>query len=154
MLFKDFVVADEQLELASSLGADAVLLIAKVLGRRPWSGSSTPPSGEGVEPLVELHDLDDIEKLVSCRNSGKVHVVGLNSRDLRTLGTDMSGLNALRAHLPHDRLVVAESGVRDGKDMLQLKGFDAVLVGTALMASADMRAKADELVQAGRGVTG
>ena len=154
LLFKDFVVADEQLELASSLGADAVLLIAKVLATETMERFVDSAIRKGVEPLVELHDLDDIEKLVSCRNSGKVHVVGLNSRDLRTLGTDMSGLNALRAHLPHDRLVVAESGVRDGKDMLQLKGFDAVLVGTALMASEDMRAKADEFVQAGRGVTG
>jgi len=154
MLFKDFVVAEEQLDLASSLGADAVLLIAKVLRRETMERFVDLSIERGIEPLVELHDLDDVEKLVSCRNSGKVHVVGLNSRDLRTMGTDISGLNALRAHLPHDRLVVAESGVRDAKDMLSFKGFDAVLVGTAFMESRDLPAKADEFVQAARSVTG
>lgn len=153
LLFKDFIVSEEQLDLASSLGADSVLLIAKALRKDTMERFVDLAVGKGIEPLVELHDLDDIEKMVSCRNSGKVHVVGLNSRDLRTMGTDMSGLNALRAHLPHDKLVVAESGVKEANDMLSLKGFDAVLVGTSLMSSLDLPAKAEEFVKAGRSVT-
>ena len=64
----------------------------------------------------------------------------------------MSRLNALRERIPSDKLVVAESGVRTGSDMRSLKGFDAVLVGTALMASRDLQGTAEELVSAGRSV--
>ncbi|HIJ17094.1 MAG TPA: indole-3-glycerol phosphate synthase, partial [Thermoplasmata archaeon] len=76
----------------------------------------------------------------------------LNSRDLRTLGTDISMLNSLRKRIPSDKLVVAESGMRTAKDLVSLKGFDAVLVGSALMESEDMLRKAEELVSAGRSV--
>jgi indole-3-glycerol phosphate synthase len=153
MLFKDFVVTEEQLDMAKSLGADAVLLIAKVLRQETLDRFVESSFRKGVEPLVELHDLEDIRKLSSCGNAARVRVVGLNSRDLRTLATDVSGLNALRAHLPPGRLVVAESGVRGGADVRSLKGFDAVLVGSAFMESPDLLTKAEEMVSAGRSVS-
>ena len=153
MLFKDFIVTDEQLGLARSLGADAVLLIAKVLTAETLDRFVETCIHKGIEPLVELHDLEDVEKLGSCRNADRVRMVGLNSRDLRTLGTDISMLNSLRLRVPSDKLVVAESGVRTTKDLLSLKGFDAVLVGSALMESQDMLSKAEELVSAGRSVS-
>ena len=152
LLFKDFVVADEQLGLAKSIGADAVLLIAKVLRTETLDRFVETCIRNGVEPLVELHDLEDVEKLESCRNADRVRMVGLNSRDLRTLGTDISMLNSLRQRIPSDKLVVAESGVRTAKDLVSFKGFDAVLVGSALMESEDMLRKAEELVSAGRSV--
>ena len=58
MLFKDFVVTDEQLGLAGSLGADAVLLIAKVLSDEALDRFIAASIQKGVEPLVELHDLE------------------------------------------------------------------------------------------------
>ncbi len=70
---------------------------------------------------------------------------------MRTLSTDTTALSALREKLPRDKLVVAESGVRDASDFRSLKGFDAVLVGTAFMESRDLLRTAGELVSAGRG---
>ena len=152
MLFKDFVVTEEQLGMAEALGADAVLLIAKALNGPALDRFISSSLQRGIEPLVELHDPEDVEKLASCRNADRVRVVGLNSRDLRTLRTDTSRLGALRGEIPPDKLVVAESGVRGASDVRALKGFDAVLVGTALMESQDLLGKAGELVSAGRGV--
>lgn len=153
MLFKDFVVSEEQLDLAKRVGADAVLLIAKVLTKDALDRFMSLSVRNGVEPLVELHDAEDAEKLSSCDNAGLARMVGLNSRDLRTLRTDIPGLTALRARIPSDKLVVAESGVRSGSDLRSLRGFHAILVGTALMESADVAKKAEELVSAGRGVS-
>lgn len=152
MLFKDFVVTDEQLGMAKALGADAVLLIAKALRMETLDRFIGISVQKGIEPLVELHDIEDIEKLASCANADRVRLVGLNSRDLRTLRTDTSKLSALREKLPTDKLVVAESGVRDASDVRSLKGFDAVLVGTAFMESQDLLSKAEEMVSAGRSV--
>ncbi len=153
MLFKDFVVTEEQLDMGKALGADAVLLIAKALRQETLDGFIGSSVRKGMEPLVELHDLEDIRKLSSCGNAGRVRVVGLNSRDLRSLATDVSGLNALRGHIPPGKLVVAESGVRDGADVRSLKGFDAVLVGSAFMESPDLLRTAEEIVSAGRSVS-
>ncbi|MEW5748780.1 MAG: anthranilate phosphoribosyltransferase [Candidatus Thermoplasmatota archaeon] len=153
MLFKDFVVTEEQLDMAGSLGADAVLLIAGSLRQEALDGLIESSLRRRVEPMVEVHDIEDVRKLESCRNFERVRVVGVNSRDLRTLRTDASGLDWLRESLPSDALVVAESGIRDGGDVRSMKGFDAVLVGSALMESEDILRKAEELVSAGRGVS-
>ncbi len=82
MLFKDFVVTEEQLGMAKALGADAVLLIAKALRTEALDRFIESSIQKGVEPLVELHDAEDIGKLASCKNMGRVRMVGLNSRDL------------------------------------------------------------------------
>jgi indole-3-glycerol phosphate synthase len=152
LLFKDFVVTEEQLRMAKAVGADAVLLIAKALREETLDAFIASSLEKGMEPVVELHDYADIKKFMSCPNAGNVRVVGLNSRDLRTLATDKSKLNKLRCRLPSDKLVIAESGVRDGADVRSLRGFDAVLVGSVLMESDDLLGKAEELVNAGRSV--
>jgi indole-3-glycerol phosphate synthase len=81
-----------------------------------------------------------------------VKVVGVNSRDLTSLRLDLGGMQAVRRRLSRDKLVIAESGIRSGKDLLSLKGFDGVLVGSALMEAEDFAGKARELVAFGRRV--
>lgn len=151
MLYKDFVVCEKQLETASTLGADAVLLVAKMLAKPALERLVSRSVSLGLEPFVELHDMDDLSKLLSCRNEHLVRLVGLNSRDLRTMSVDLARLEALRAFVPPRKVVVAESGVKGPGDVAHLKGFDGVLIGSALMAADDLGTCLESIVDACRG---
>jgi len=150
MLFKDFVATDRQIELAHRLGADAVLLIAKALEPSALEHLIEASHARGLEPLIELHDIDDVHKLESVKGLMPTDVLGINSRDLRTLNVSLDRLKEMRDALPGDNPVIAESGVKSGKDILSLSGFNGVLVGSALMQAEDMSAAVSELVTAGR----
>ena len=152
MLYKDFVVCDGQVRLARQLGAGAVLLIAKALTSDALGTLVDSCGRHGVEPLVEVHDKADLEKLRSSGREGSVRMIGINSRDLQTLEVDLGVLGRLRPLVPEGKLLVAESGVRTSEDMASLKGFDAALVGSALMLSADLEGTVRGLVSAGREV--
>lgn len=150
ILFKDFVVTDQQIDLAGALGADAVLLIAKALDAAALDRLLERIHSHDMEALFELHDQEDIRKLDSLRSFGDRDMLGVNCRDLSTLEVSLDTLNGLRSALPEGHRVVAESGVRTGEEVSSLKRFDALLVGSALMRAEDMKAKAEELVSAGR----
>ena len=78
-------------------------------------------------------------------------VIGINNRDLRTLDVDPERSARLRPLIPDDRIAVAESGVRTPATVAGWRalGFDAALVGEALMRSADPAAAARSFVHAG-----
>ena len=153
ILFKDFVVTDQQVELADMLGADAVLLIAKALNARALDRLIEKTVEMGMEPVVELHDSADIRKTEALDALDRVAILGLNCRDLRSLELSRTMFEELRGSLPEGKLVIAESGVRAGRDVSSLRGFDGVLVGSALTHADDMMATAEELVNAGRSVS-
>ncbi|MBE0518590.1 MAG: anthranilate phosphoribosyltransferase [Thermoplasmata archaeon] len=152
MLFKDFVVKESQIRIARSLGADAILLIAKALTSESLDTLIKACVSNGVEPLVETHDSDDLAKLSSCRCKDAVDMIGVNSRDLRTLDVDLEQVNELRKQAPPGKLLVAESGVRSAVDLRLLRGFDAVLMGSSLMGADDLQALLSDMVSVGRGV--
>lgn len=133
MLFKDFVVAEEQLRTARLVGADAVLLIAKALEQTTLDRFVNKAAELGLEPLVEIHDEIDLEKVDSCASSGAIEMIGVNGRDLRTLDVDVERMKRLRGLLGNDRLVIAESGMRSPEDVGALRGFDGVLIGSMFM---------------------
>jgi anthranilate phosphoribosyltransferase len=153
MLFKDFVVSEEQIETASRLGADAVLLIVKMLSRQSLEQSIGSCQDKGMEPMVELHDEEDLEKLRTCVNFGSVKMIGLNSRDLRTMKTDIGSIINMRKLIPEDRLAIAESGIGSASDLKTLTGFDAALIGSLFMRGDDIRKSVEDIVTAGRSVS-
>ena len=147
VLAKEFVVDRRQLPLLRSVGADAVLLLAVLHPARRLAALVDDALELGLEPLVEVHDAAELDRALSTR----ARVVGINNRDLRTLEVDPERAVRLLARVPADRLVVAESGVRD-PDLLadwRAVGFDAALVGEALMRAADPRAATAAFVAAG-----
>src|SRR5258706_4737676 len=100
-----------------------------------------------MEPLVEADDEGDVTK---ARASGG-RLIGLNNRDLRTLDVDVERAARLRELVPDDRLVIAESGVREPAIVARWRalGFDGALVGEALVRAADPAAAAAGFVAAG-----
>ena len=148
VLAKEFVVDERQLPVLRGAGADVVLLLA-VLHPRARLGRLVERALElGLEPLVEVHD----ERELAAALATRARLIGVNNRDLRTLEVDTSRADRLRALVPEDRLVVAESGVRDQATVARwlALGFDAALVGEALMRAPDAAAAARSFVAAGR----
>ena len=88
----------------------------------------------GLEPLVEAHD----ERELRLALETDARLIGVNNRDLRTLAVDPTARADCSTWCPDDRLVIAESGVRDIDTIARWRaqGFDGALVGEALMRSA------------------
>ena len=148
VLAKEFVVDPRQLGLLRAAGADAVLLLAVLHPRRALQKLVEQALDLGFEPLVEAHDEREIDAALATR----ARVIGINNRDLRTLDVDPERASRLRASVPEDRLVIAESGVRDAATIRGWRalGFDAALVGEALVRAGDPVAATRAFVSAGR----
>ena len=136
---KDFVVDPLQLAWARSAGADAVLLIAALYEPEELARLARLARGLGLAPLIETHDAGDL----ACLAGESWELVGVNNRDLRTFEVDLERSIALLPSLPAEALKVAESGIRDALDVALLadSGFDALLVGEALLLAADPAAQ-------------
>ena len=149
VLAKEFIVDTRQLDLLRAAGADLVLLLAVLHPAKRLGRLVAAARDLGLEPLVEAHDARELETAIG---SG-ARLLGINgNRDLRTLDVDPERAVRLRELVPDDRLVVAESGVRDTATVARWRasGFDAALVGEALMRSPDPAAAARAFVAAGR----
>ena len=147
VLAKDFVVEEIQLPLLRSAGADLVLLLAVLHPAKRLARLVERALEIGLEPLVEVHDARELERALA---SG-ARLIGLNNRDLRSLEVDVERAARLRDLVPDDRLVIAESGVRDPAVVARWRalGFDGALVGEALVRAADPAAAARTFVAAG-----
>ena len=147
VLAKEFVVTAGQLELLRGHGADAVLLLASLHPRARLASLVDQALAIGLEPLVEAHDEREIEAALAT----KARVIGLNNRDLRTLEVDPERAIRLRELVPDDRIVIAESGVRDASTIRAWRalGFDGALVGEALVRAGDPEAATRAFVAAG-----
>ncbi|MBS5749339.1 MULTISPECIES: indole-3-glycerol phosphate synthase TrpC [Actinotignum] len=134
-LRKDFVVDSYQIYQAKTLGASAVLLICSLLDTATLREYIQLAHSLGLSALVETHDAAEID---SAQAAG-ARIIGINNRNLKDFSVDLATAGQLRARIESTALVVAESGVRGAADVeaLAAGGADAVLVGEALMRSAD-----------------
>jgi indole-3-glycerol phosphate synthase len=135
LLRKDFIVERYQILEAVAAGADAILLIVGALEPAELRQLLAAAAAAGVAALVEVHDAGELRTAVDAGAS----VIGVNSRNLRTLGVEPGVHDALAALMPKGLVTVAESGLRETTDLERLSraGYDAFLVGERLIAQAD-----------------
>jgi len=135
VLRKDFIVDAYQIAEAVAAGADAILLIVAALNDKTLTELLGVAREMGLDALVEAHDEQEVARAVAV-GAG---IIGINNRDLRTFTVDRELAARLRPSIPADRIVVAESGIRDAADVARLRdaGIDAILVGETLMRAAD-----------------
>lgn len=137
LLRKDFIIHESQLLEARCAGADAVLLIERVLSSTPGLLSELHAKAAelGLEALVEV---DSREGLIAAIEAGAV-IVGVNNRDLATFGVDLARTEEIASHVPDSCILVAESGIETVVDAHRMReaGARAVLVGSALMRADD-----------------
>jgi indole-3-glycerol phosphate synthase len=135
VLRKDFVIDDYQIYEARAAGADAVLLIVALLGEEELRRLVRCADALGLAALVEVHTREELQAAASV-GAG---LIGVNSRNLRTLDVDVRVCEEMIAHAPGGAIMVAESGIRSRADIDRLTraGYHAYLVGERLMAAAD-----------------
>jgi len=148
ILRKDFTLDAYQVDEARAIGADAVLLIAAVLDHGALADLAARAAELGMTALVEVHTEAELEAAVTVARAHRPAVVGINNRNLDTLETSFEVTRRLRPRVPADLTVVAESGIEERRDVEEMArlGVHAVLVGTALMRSADPGARVRELL--------
>ncbi len=135
LLRKDFIVTEYQLMEAAVHGADAVLLIVSALDDRDLRALSARAAELGLAALVEVHDLAELERAVDAGAA----IIGVNSRNLRTLTVDRDVLEQVGEEIPSGATAVAESGIRTPDDIVRLSrhGYSAFLVGERLITEPD-----------------
>jgi indole-3-glycerol phosphate synthase len=143
VLRKDFIIDELQIPESRALGADAVLLIAAVLKKR-LPGFIDLVLDYGLEPLVEVRTGAEAELALST----KATLIGINNRELTTLGIDRSTTRNLSEQVRRTgRLVVSESGMRSADDIREMKPYcDAFLIGSSIMAHEYPGKKLEEFV--------
>jgi indole-3-glycerol phosphate synthase len=139
LLCKDFIICEVQIENAFLHGADFILLIAAALSAEELARLSARAAGFGMRVLYEVHEIGEIEKIKSL----DPELVGVNARDLASFLIEKDKAMETIRSLKGDFFKVAESGIETAGDIIDFKraGADAFLIGTALMKSADPKAR-------------
>ena len=137
VLRKDFLLFEEEIDIAYRCGADAVLLIARILDDEQLIKMAKRAQGLGIQAFVEVREKDDFRKLdvvleALGADAAKTIVAGVNSRDLATFHTDPLVPAAVRSKLPAK--AVFESGILSAGDAAYARnlGFTGILVGEAV----------------------
>ncbi|MEM9056423.1 MAG: indole-3-glycerol phosphate synthase TrpC [Pseudomonadota bacterium] len=151
---KDFLVAPYQLYEARAAGAGGALLILAMLDDATLGAMLELARELGLFVLLEAFDAAELDRagaVLAHARHGEV-LVGLNSRDLRTLEVEPGRFAALADRFPPGFARIAESGVGDGADAARIAamGYTGALVGSALMQAEDAPALVQQMLQHGR----
>jgi indole-3-glycerol phosphate synthase len=143
-LRKEFIVNEYQIYEARAAGADAILLIVKILSDEQIKDYLALAAELKMGALVETHDSEEIDRALN----GGAHIIGINNRDLTTFQVDIATTLELKRLVSGGHVLVSESGIhtREHVRMLEDGGVDAILVGEALVTSTDINAKIRELL--------
>ncbi len=147
VLRKDFIFDPYQVYEARAAGADALLLITRVLDVAELADLLALARELDMEALVEVHTEAEVERALAS----SPRIIGINNRNLQTFEVDFGNTGRLRRLIPDEIAVVGESGISKPADILELQqlGVDAVLVGESLVRSKNVAAAVRELVRAG-----
>jgi indole-3-glycerol phosphate synthase len=151
LLMKDFIVSKIQIETASNLGANAVLLIQALFDRNYCDTNREVmieyAHSKNIEVLLETHTEDEFQRALKS----DADLIGINNRDLRTLKVDLNTTTQILGKYPDlSETIVSESGIETPADIITLRysGANAFLVGTAVISASDVENKVRELVEA------
>jgi len=134
LLRKDFIIDPIQIDETRVIGADAILLIVRTLGSKLKEFISIAQD-IGLYPLVEVHTEEELDAALDAG----ADIIGINNRNLDTFVTDIETCRRLKAQIPTDKIVVAESGIKARNDieLLMQAGINAFLIGEHLVTALD-----------------
>jgi indole-3-glycerol phosphate synthase len=144
VLRKDFMVDEYQFLEARAHGADVVLLIVAALSKSQLKDFYDLSTELGMASLIEVHTAQELESAMEINP----RIVGVNSRNLKTLEVDTSAFSQLIPEIPENIIRVAESGIssRSDVELAENSGATAILVGEALVKSGDPISAMHELL--------
>lgn len=143
VLRKDFVSDPYQVFETRALGADVILLIASGLEDHLLKELYIIALAIGLDIIMEVHTRDELDRVLPLDQA----IIGVNSRNLNTLKTDLEQARDLAPLIPALRLAIAESGIKSRRDIedLQAHGYKGFLIGETLMKSDNAAATLREL---------
>ncbi|MBD9483798.1 indole-3-glycerol phosphate synthase TrpC [Pseudomonas sp. PDM14] len=129
---KDFMIDPYQIVEARALGADCILLIVSALDDVRMAELAATARDVGLDVLVEVHDGDELDRALKTLDTP---LVGINNRNLHSFEVSLETTLDLLPRIPHDRLVVTESGIMNRADveLMEISGVYSFLVGEAFM---------------------
>ncbi|WP_422122162.1 indole-3-glycerol phosphate synthase TrpC [Planococcus sp. X10-3] len=137
VLCKDFIVDSVQIDHAKNAGATIILLIVAALEQLELEGLYSYAQAEGLEVLVEVHDRGELETALELG----AELIGVNNRNLKNFEVSLERTAEIAEHFPRggESLLISESGIFSENDASFAfnKGASGILVGEALMRSAD-----------------
>jgi indole-3-glycerol phosphate synthase len=144
VLRKDFMVDEYQFYEARAHGADVVLLIVAALSKNQLDDFLHLSRELGMRALIEVHTHFELESALDISSE----IIGVNSRNLKTLDVDMQVFSQLIPQIPKHIARVAESGIstRSDVEFAHENGATAILVGEALVRSADPKVAMEQLL--------
>ena len=148
VLRKDFILDVWQVAEARAIGADCILLIMAALDDRMALELHKAATGYGMDVLIEVHDKGELERALELPSG----LIGINNRNLKTLKIDLAVTEELAPLVPHDRIIVSESGIVTPVDIARMKKVRAecFLIGESLLRQIDVTAATKSLLSAGQ----
>ena len=133
ILRKDFISDSYQVFESAAWGADIILLIRSALDPFLMKDLYQQALALGLEVLIESHSREDLEIAIKCRKA----ILGINNRNLKTLKTDLFIGYETAGFIPHGRLAIVESGIRNRAEIEKFweLGYRGFLIGEVLMKS-------------------
>jgi indole-3-glycerol phosphate synthase len=149
ILRKDFMFDEYQVYEARAWGADCILIIMAAVTDDEARKLNKAAHDLHMDVLVEIHTEDELRRGLAL----ETRLIGINNRDLHSFKTSLEVSETLSQKVPHDRIIVSESGISSYEDCLRLarKSIGCFLVGESLMRQADVTKATHDLLH-GTGV--
>jgi indole-3-glycerol phosphate synthase len=146
VLRKDFMVDPIQIAESRAAGADAILIILGAVSDTLAQELHAAADELGMSVLLEAHDREELGRALLLPSP----LVGVNNRDLRAMTTSLETTEILAKHVPRDRLLISESGVKTPADIARLRacGARGFLIGESLMRAENPAESVASLVAA------
>ena len=148
ILRKDFIIDSYQIYEAKAYGADAILLIAKILSNNQLKNFFNIAKSLKMDTVIEVHSEDDLERILKL----DVEIVGINHRNLEDFSMDLKITEKLLPQIPKNKIVISESGIESILDIREFKrlAVDGILIGESLMREKNIEKKLKEFIKAAR----
>jgi indole-3-glycerol phosphate synthase len=150
VLAKDFVIDPYQVYEARAYGADALLLIRRILDLPLFRELFSLACNLGMDVLMEAHTLEECESILETAGTNPHAILGINNRDLDTLEIHIETTFHLRRLLKQVKIpIISESGIKDADTLAKLHdaGINGALVGEYLLRSLPNRNAIFEFLQ-------
>jgi indole-3-glycerol phosphate synthase len=144
-LRKDFIIDEFQITEARAHHADAILLILAALDDATFRRLLDYSRALELDAVCEVHDEEELKRAIE----GGADIIGVNSRNLKTFQVSLDTVLDMASSIPNHVLRVAESGIDSGAEIRELHGagYQAFLIGEALMRAEDPGQKLQQLLQ-------
>ncbi len=129
---KDFLTEKEHIDESVEAGANAILLIARMLDEQRLQNLAAYAHEKGLDTVIEIHDDEDFKKIANIKNT----IIGINNRNLRTFTVNVRHAEKFINRIDPKFTIIAESAFSNAEEFTPYFGkIDAVLIGTALLTS-------------------